>query len=174
MKKPSLRLAVTSCIISGLTVAGSPYPAHAEKTDQQVVSAFSTVLNGKYARIAWVKGGPNNWNNLEIAGNSSQTQIYVCDTKDGARRPLAANLPTGHLTNPSITADGARVVFCVGSSQQVWISDFNGQNLKRLANGAIRLTGARDFPTGVPGRFCIVNTPASPPDPSAALPDRAE
>jgi putative transposase len=43
-----------------------------------------------------------------------------------------------------------------------------------VANGAIRLTSARSIPTGLPGGFYILNAPAPPPDPFAALPGRAE
>ncbi|MBD3240849.1 MAG: hypothetical protein GF331_09710 [Chitinivibrionales bacterium] len=106
------------------------------KSDDQVRQQFAQLLgSGRYARIVWTKGGPDSWHNLEDLGRSTVTRIYACDTRDGVRRPLNANLPTGHLVNPSLTRDGRRVVFCVGNTRQVYVCDFDGDNLRMVTSG---------------------------------------
>jgi hypothetical protein len=124
--------------VVAILVAGLCGISWAEKTDQTVVSQFSTLLEGKFARIVWMKGGGNTsdnvWNNMEVPAENITTSIYVCDTKDGIRRPLSTKLPVGHLTNPAITADGKTVVFCVGGAAEIWISDFEGTNPHKIAS----------------------------------------
>lgn len=106
------------------------------KSDDQVRQQFAQLLGpDQYARIVWTKGGRDSWNNLENLGSSTVTKIYACDTRNGIRRPLAASLPSGHLVNPTFTRDGRRVVFCVGNTRQVYVCDFDGDNLRLVTSG---------------------------------------
>lgn len=88
-------------------------------------------LTGARTRIVWahqVKGEPKRW-----GSGSSEFALMGFDTEQRATRVILPG-PDSYA-NPSITADGSRVVFTDAGDGTIYAVDWNGANRTKLASG---------------------------------------
>ncbi|MBD3243828.1 MAG: hypothetical protein GF331_24770, partial [Chitinivibrionales bacterium] len=118
------------CIVAFL-IAGIAVLKPCAQTPQERVQRFSELLGpNTYARLAWRQGGPiSEWY------ESYTRTVWVMDTKDGQVRELTpVNLLPGsqpNVDNPSITADGSRVIFQL-EGRGTYVINWDGTGLRQV------------------------------------------
>jgi hypothetical protein len=108
--------------LGGLIAISLLFSSNATTVDYK--TAFSTLLNGRTAKLVWI---------------SPQNQIWGMDTKDGTARKITSDtdLPpsTARLHYPSMTWDQTRIIFTNMQNMTLYSVNWDGSGFKKIATG---------------------------------------
>lgn len=97
------------------------------------------------ARVVWVQDVSKESSDTFAEGSSLRLMGYCTQDRKGERTILKG---PSSFARPLLTPDGRKVIFTSYSMNACFIVDFNGRNLRRLANGHA-LDVRRDMQTGI-------------------------
>lgn len=117
-EKPAAAQADGSGSASGLEASG----------DRSGLAGFV----GSHARLVWTQQVDESGDDPFVVGDGHR--LMGLDTADGrGERPLLAS--TGNFHKPLLTTDGSRVVFSNRGEGTVWVVDWTGTGLRKVAEG---------------------------------------
>jgi hypothetical protein len=100
------------------------------QTPSQLITQFSDLLKGRYAKIIWM---------TRVSGQIYGNQVWGMDTRDCIPHQITrtADLPPGsaQLYDPVMTWDQQRVVVTNGNSMTVYVVNFDGSGFKKVVTG---------------------------------------
>ena len=129
------------CVIVAVCAVFSAIGARAETLRE---------LTGAHARVVWAR---DSGDGTDVWSERDKVMLMGYDTDDG--RGVRVIAEAGHHHCPLFTPDGGRVVFTHTREAAVYVVDFDGGNLRRVARDGTALDVWRDPADGRVWVYCL-------------------